>query len=359
MTAPRVLLACGLAFTVLAYARVNSASFVYEDENAAQSNPAVNGKEPIQLGRARWLSALSHRLVFRAFGPSARASHLTNLALHLTNGVLVFAIASELLTPSAGVIAAWIFMLHPLQTESVAYISSRSELLATGFALCALWLGLRASRWWHYVGVWSCVALAVCAKESSAVIVPLYALTRLYQGRRFSGWLLAGLLLPVWAMAWSVVRFDYQARSVLAFWPYMATQTAAFWRYAAMIPVPFGQSIDHDYEVVAWSWRWLALGATIALVNLALFATLSIGDEHHAESRVWDYTRWIKPAAFGIAWCLIALGPRFVMRIPEMLNEHQMYLPVVGVSFALAFPISESLQLLWLDTGRWLAARSA
>jgi hypothetical protein len=54
-----------------------------------------------------------------------------------------------------------------------------------------------------------------------------------------------------------------------------------------------------------------------------------------AVGRLWDDSPRLKALAWGTVWVLIALAPRFVMRIPEVLNEHQMYLPMVGISFTL------------------------
>src|SRR5207244_11843331 len=75
--------------------------------------------------------------------PTARRFPYTTLfRSHLVNGVLVFFIARSIFGKTevsksaaewmAG-LAAGLFLLHPLQTESVTYISSRSELLSTFF----------------------------------------------------------------------------------------------------------------------------------------------------------------------------------------------------------------------------------
>lgn len=352
---PIHLLALALLVTLWSYAGVRSATFVYEDDNAVKNNPAVQGLEPIQLGRARWLSALSHRIVMRTLGPSPQAAHAVNLALHLSNGGMVYALALSFVSPWAAALTSYLFLLHPLQTESVAYAASRSEVLSTCFALIALLLAMRAARWWQFLVIWVCVAAAVCAKESSAVVIPILVLCRVYHGRKFSPWLIAGLLVPVFIVAASVIAFDYKARSILPQLPYMATQSAALWRYLAMIVVPMGQSIDHDFELVAMGWRWLALFGVYGLASLAALSGLSLhnGDTRES-SRLWHQRAELQPAAFGIAWALIAIGPRFLMRIPEVVNEHQLYLPMVGLSLALATPLVSILTPL-VRKVRWTA----
>lgn len=73
--------------------------------------------------------------------------HLTNVALHLLNVALVFALARALSGSLFwGVLAALVFGLHPLQVESVAWVSQRMTLLAAAFSLIAIIVYLRYTR---------------------------------------------------------------------------------------------------------------------------------------------------------------------------------------------------------------------
>ena len=68
--------------------------------------------------------------------------HVTNVLIHLLNGCLVFLIVRKLLkreTPDwlLPAFAAAVFLLHPIQTEAVAYIAGRSETLSVFFFLSA------------------------------------------------------------------------------------------------------------------------------------------------------------------------------------------------------------------------------
>ncbi len=190
-----------IAVTVLAYSPMRSASFVYEDSNAVWNHAGVLGHQPIDVGRARWMTALSHRIVFTLLGPSPRATHAVNLALHLMNGIWVYLLASLWLTSPGALLVSGLFLLHPIQTEAVAYAASRSELLSTFFALAALWVGVHDRRLWRSAMMWLLVLAAVCAKESSVVIVPIIALVDVLQRRRLSWWRLTWLAVPALAMA--------------------------------------------------------------------------------------------------------------------------------------------------------------
>ncbi len=295
----------------------------------------------------RWLTALSHRLVFTFVSATPRASHLTNLALHLVNGVLVYGVALAWVSPAGALVTTAAFLLHPIQTEAVAYVASRSELLATTCALLALWLTQRRVRSrWTWALVWLCVAAAVCAKESAAVVVPLIALSAWARGVRVArGWWIAGLV-PVVAMAISVFWFDYhrQARGELSPVGYAATQATAVWRYLALVVWPMGLTIDHDVARVPWILRGLALATLLAGVAGAILLLASISDETGQRRRLCDVLGVPLAVAVGGVWVAVALTPRFLVPTSEVLNEHQTLLPFVGV---------------WLAVGALVAPREA
>lgn len=321
--------------TILAYRPIWSAGWAYEDSNAAFANPSVTGETPIAVDRARWLSALSHRLVYHVT-PKPWLHHGVNLGLHLVNGGLVYAIGLVFLSPLAAWLAAAVFLLHPLQSEAVAYVASRSELLAATFALTAFWVSLKATSWTGHLVTWLCVALAVCAKESAVVIVPLIAIADAFRDRRLSLWRYLALGVPVALIAFTVLTLDHRSVSELSRLEYAATQATAIWRYLAMVVVPIGFSVDHDYELVPWAVRWLALAGVWVLMMVPLVLSVTMADsETKRECRLWDWFPRLKVCAFGVTWLLIGLAPRFVMRIPELLNEHQTYLAFIGVWLAI------------------------
>lgn len=321
--------------TMLAYSPVLTAGWVYEDANAVQANPSVTGAAPIAVDRARWLSALSHRLVYHITGSAPRLPHLVNVALHVVNGILVYHIALAWVSPPAAVVVTALFWLHPLQTESVAYVASRSELLAACFALSAFLIAGSARSVGAYAAVCVAVLAAVCAKESAVVIVPLIVFADVVRGKPASWLRYAVWLLPVGLIAYTVIRFDYLSRAELSPLAYAATQATAVWRYLALAVYPIGQSVDHDFDLVIWPIRWAALGGIAALATVPIMGSwlVVLGDQPRGSdiARLWDDWPALRVASFGIAWLLIGLGPRFVMRIPEVLAEHQTYLPFIGL----------------------------
>jgi len=132
----------------------------------------------------RPLVLLSYAAQSRLAAASARDLHAANALIHGANAALVVAVLVGLggAVPLAFA-AAVLFAFHPLASGSVAYISGRTDLLATLFTLLAVWLSAPGPR--SGTGAWSawkgsalaCLAVAAAAlsKESGLAAGPLVA----------------------------------------------------------------------------------------------------------------------------------------------------------------------------------------
>jgi tetratricopeptide (TPR) repeat protein len=105
--------------------------------------------------------------------------HLENIVFHLLNTLLVFAIArkaSVLQGIQSGIvpfIAALFFAIHPLNTEVVAWISGRTDLLAGFFLFLSVWLLLcQSTNYMIPVLAALCMLLACLAKETAIFFLP-------------------------------------------------------------------------------------------------------------------------------------------------------------------------------------------
>ncbi len=110
--APKTALWIVAALTVAAYLHVASYQPLYDDAH---------------------LSALRYM--------TPPVAHLGVLCLHLLNGVLLWYLSRRWLSEVASVLVVTLFWLHPLQVESVAYISGGMETLLTSYTLIAVLAG--------------------------------------------------------------------------------------------------------------------------------------------------------------------------------------------------------------------------
>src|SRR5215831_6426083 len=100
----------------------------------------------LEMAGVRPVLILTYWLNHKLTGDQPQGYHVANLLIHGFNTVLVFLVLYRLLQLSgwigtrrsaAAAIGAAVFLVHPLQTESVSYIAGRSESLAALFMLLA------------------------------------------------------------------------------------------------------------------------------------------------------------------------------------------------------------------------------
>ena len=176
----RYLWAAGLFLvTLLAFHHVVRCDFInFDDPTYVQNNPLVaGGLTPANVGRAfttlhagYWipLTWISYQLDYSLHGLAASGYHRTNLLLHAANVVLLFLLLCRL-TGSTGrsAVVAALFALHPIQVESVAWVTERKDVLSTFFGLLALgaYVGYgERPGWRRYLAVMLLLALGLMAK---------------------------------------------------------------------------------------------------------------------------------------------------------------------------------------------------
>lgn len=168
----------GLA--VACYANTLPAAFLdsWDDGTYVTDNPLIRDLRPAGLWRM-WsqfyfwqyipMTLTSYALDYQLWGLRPGGYHLTNVLLHACNGVLVYWLGCRLQASwrVAG-LAATLFVVHPVQVETVAWIAERKNLLSLFFFLWALLAYIR-SRSVETARVapwlaWGCYGLAVLSK---------------------------------------------------------------------------------------------------------------------------------------------------------------------------------------------------
>jgi Flp pilus assembly protein TadD len=124
----------------------------------------------------RPLVSLSYLIDFRLWGNRPPYYHFTNLLFHILSSVLVYFILQAIFEKSwSAWLGALLFAIHPIHTESVSWISGRTDVICGLFFFLALFLYLSArkgGRWTHTAGSLVAFFLALLSKEM-AITLPL------------------------------------------------------------------------------------------------------------------------------------------------------------------------------------------
>ncbi len=331
----------------LVYLNSLAGSFQFDDFNVIVLNPVVHSLAAWwgDLGVGiRPLLKLSYAINW-TLASEASGFHVVNIAIHLANTFLVFVLARLVISgyghpvaihaPSAAVLAALLFALHPAQTEAVTYISGRSSSLMALFYLGATVSyvagSLREQRLLLHVLSPLIFVLAMATKES-AICLP-FAL---------GVWELSRHGLRAWVqishrlwMHWTVFLVAavglwnhpvYGERIVPdldlpSVYVNLLTQIEAISYLVARLVVVYPLNIDPDLRMVT-SWS-----TPLALKGTLLVGSIALG--------VWALRArpWI---GFGILWFFVQLAPtNSLLPRLDLANDRQLYLAGLGVFVAL------------------------
>jgi tetratricopeptide (TPR) repeat protein len=341
------LLLGGFTVSLFVFGPALNGSFVFDDYHLPFTDAAAQDASPMYwLGGVRPLTSATYWLNFLISGTQPLSYHLLSLFLHAIAATLVFFVLNRLLGLAGVKDAGWrwplfgaaVFLVHPLQTESVDYIAGRPEVICAIFVFAAWLVFLR-----HFeseisletaVKVLLLFVAAVMGKESAVMLPAILIATDLYWGRgtlRSMAERRYKLYIPLLAIlafgAKLVIRRLAESTSVgvasagVTPFQYALTQCKVILIYLGLFFVPIRQSADWNLSFL----HSLAEGAAwvYALVFLAFIG-----------GAVWLYPR-VRLASFGMAVFLIALAPTSsFVPILDALTERRMYVPMIGLIIA-------------------------
>jgi tetratricopeptide (TPR) repeat protein len=332
----------GLVIVLEVYGPALNGPFVLDDRYLPFLDPGIG-----QATLASWITGLrpllsfSYWLNYQSSGTESYAYHLTNVLLHFLGSIIIGLVAARLLTlagttgrerSALSVIAGGLFLLHPVQTESVAYVASRSEVLSVllYFAAFAVFLYRRTDSITilRALAVALLFAAAVSTKEHTLTLAGLLLMTDYYWslgGIRKNGVLYAILAV---AGAWGafVVARVLKSASTAGFnvpgltpATYFFTQCRVIWTYVRLFFLPAGQNVDPDIAVSANLLDHGAIAGLLALVAVVIAA--------------WIYRKRWPLAAFGVFLFLLLLAPTSsFVPISDVQAERRLYLPFLGLT---------------------------
>jgi len=211
------------AVTILAYRPTWNGGFLWDDDVYITNNELLTAPDGL---RRIWFSLDSPSqyfpLVYTTFriehglwGLNSTGYHWVNLVLHVANALLVWLVLARLKVPGAWLAGA-IFALHPVQVESVAWITERKNVLMGFFFLLTLlaWIAFvdgRTKRPWLFYGLALILYLLALSAKTTACTLPAALFLILWLQRTPISWkgvfqiipfLVLGIAMGVLAMWW-------------------------------------------------------------------------------------------------------------------------------------------------------------
>src|SRR5437764_3790999 len=187
------------AVTILAFQPAWHGGFLWDDDDYIVNNDLLTAPDGWQR---IWFSLDSpsqyfpltystFRIEHALWGLNTTGYHWVNLLLHVANALLVWAVLVRLRVPGSWLAAA-IFALHPVQVESVAWITERKNVLMGFFFLLTLlaWIVFVDERtrrpWLFYCLALVCYVLALSAKATACTLPAALFLILWLQKRRIN-----------------------------------------------------------------------------------------------------------------------------------------------------------------------------
>ena len=338
---------------IWAYHNSFQGPFIFDDARNILENQTIRHLWPIwetlspspsSFVGGRPVVNLSLALNYALGGTGVWGYHAFNLAVHVLAGLTLYGIVRRtLLRPVLrahfGVSGEWValavavlWMVHPLQTEAVTYISQRCESMMGLFYLLTLYCFIRGTasaraRLWYSL----CVAACLLGMASKEVMVTAPVMVLLYDWAFVSG-----SFREAWTRHWRL---------------YLGLASSWLWLGYFMTDL-HNRSVGYDWGITWWGYALMECRAVVQYLQLAVWP----------HPLVFDYGQYVPtepPAAapyaliltilvigvlfqlkrrpaigFAGAWFFVILAPTssVVPIAGSPMAEHRMYLPLAAVA---------------------------
>ena len=336
-----------IAIGLLVYANALPGKFLWDDYGLVRDNPCIKSLTYVKIifitnigagsdtvsNFYRPLQILTYAWDYSLWKLNPIGYHLTNILFHIAVTLSVYWLVSIIFKNYwLSFLSGIFFIIHPLHTEAVSYISGRADMIAALFFLLTFICYIK------YVNSVSnkplilallFYPLALLAKENS-LILPLLILFYHYvfQAKVKTK---AFLFLLLEAACYFLVRLAVLGSSPIPLFSnneFLLARLAGFFlaivEYIRLILLPFNLHMEYGLRLFKFNNPGVIIGGVVLITAL-----LCIFKEW--KNKIWP---------FAIGWFFITLFPvSNIYPINAYMAEHWMYLPSVGVFIAVSYAI--------------------
>ena len=338
--------ALALAFWV--YQPAMHGAFLFDDAALPFAMPSASAPflDWVKYSAARPVLYATYWLNSRMSGDDPFSFHVLNVIFHLIATGLIFFIVRRFVEwnwPASSVrrrdllagFAAAVFLLHPVQTEAVAYLAGRSDSLSVMLLLAAfaafIYRPRREISWLMVFVVLGFFGAALLSKQHTIALPAVLLLTDYWWNPGFSlkgirgNWKLYATMALGAALAvsryWDVLLHSPSAGfGFKAFTPlqYFYTECRALFVYIGQFLLPIHLDADWDFPI---SRTIFDRGAIVGLLALAVLVVLA-----------WRYRKRYPLATYGFLIYLLLMAPTSsFLPIADAIADRRLYLSMIGL----------------------------
>lgn len=350
-----------LAAVILAYANHWQNGFHFDDSHAIQNNVYIQriSNIPLFFKDASTFSSLPRNASYRPIVSTTLAIdyymgkglqpfyfHLSTFILFLLQGVLMYFFFVKILrsvsadTPNefVSLFAVAFYMLHPAIAETINYIIARSDSISTLFVVMAFVVykySAFARKTFLYLLP---IIVGGLAKPTTIMFAPmLVAYHILFEQETdfisFVKWEWKKLLLisiPSFIVALGLYFFIRKQETSwnpggFSLFRYVITQPYVFVHYVSQFILPTQLSADTDLS------PFESITDLRAIVGFFFLGSLVFAIFYLSRFKLW------RPVSFGLAFFLLALVPTSLVPLAEVMNDHRLFFPFVGLTLAFSW----------------------
>ncbi len=387
-TSPLVFYLIAIALGFMIYSNILTHScFQDDDQETIVNNLSIRHLSDVQSifhsFHSRFIVGLSFALNYWAGGLQSWGYHLFNIIIHIFSSMLAYQLvlllfqtprmqqhpcrsSQNLLAMAVGLI----FLTHPLQTESINFLTQRFSSLAGFFSLLTVTFYLKAriknSRRLFVFAFLSTVA-AMFSKENTVTLPFLLVFIEGYFWGDLTNCLRERLMIllpflltliiipltllqtpldtsPIARIANISVDVDPQTKQVIGKKiditranlaldrkDYLLSQINVMVTYLRLYIWPINQNLDYNYPVTKNFFELKTLGSAVIILFLIFLIYFSFQTD--------------RLISFGLLWYFFTLLPESsIIPIGYLIGEHRLYLPIVGLTMAISLGLARILR---------------
>lgn len=349
-----------IVLSVIVYSNTFNVPFHYDDRPVIVENPNIkdfnNISDILFHNPFRPILSLSFALNYYFNKLNPFGYHVVNLIFHILNGLLIYILILLTLSNSStgfetsstipfqiSFFVSLIFSLHPIQTESVTYISSRSEVMCTSFYLLSIIFFLKflksaKIKILFYLGSLISFLISLGIKEIAITLpVTLMLFEYLFLSKKSQAtktlpdflrkkWyhFFFLLIIPViFIIRYLILGAFGHPKFHRSLFPHFLTQSHVIINYIKLLFLPVNLTIDRVFPLFQTLFEASTILAIVTVFFIIIFSFKNIKKS--------------PLLSFSILWFFVTLSPTSLIPLEDSMSERWLYLPSIGFCLFLVF----------------------